>query len=141
MRAKNVLMETSWKYNAQMTTSSSHLHTETLPKLTAAKHNLLFSSKGCLKCHHFCTGHISATFPNNFPDPLRYCPLTQSDVDYVKRVHASKSKGKAINVVMPMTVKDDGLVNTSSHPVAAVMGTSYNLVAYLALQFSTTAII
>ena len=91
-------------------------------------------NEGCVKCHNFCENHRVANCPNNFPNLATYKTLTQADVDCARSTH-----GKCIAAVTAMSPADtlsssDGTVH---HPVAAVLGFSRNLVAYIVSNASS----
>jgi hypothetical protein len=94
-----------------------------LPKLTSKERQLLFDNEGCLKCHRPFAGHRSMNCPNDFPSATNYRPLTQGDIDKAKKPSCT------VAAVSNTTLDENNM--TTSHPVAAVMGSSNAPVAYI----------
>ena len=125
-RRNNTFAELSRRAN---TTSASAPATSafsasriSLPKLTQTERTLLFDNEGCLKCCRVFVNHQSTACTNGFPDASTYKPLTQDLVDLFKK---RAKKG----VASVMTANND--TNASTQPIAVVMGTSANPVAYM----------
>ena len=123
--------------NASSSSTMAHIPCKQCPALLASERQLLNKNDGCLKCRRVFVSHWAATCPNNFPSPINYKTLTQSDVDHFKR-----NRNKPIAAVstsaapQPLTPADTSsttsdLPNASQyHFVVAVMGMSSNPVAY-----------
>jgi hypothetical protein len=92
-----------------------------LPKLLEAERCLLYDNEGCLKCCRVYVDHCSTNCPNNFPNPSTYKPLTQTFVDAIKS-----------RIKKPVAAVVNADASTSyAAPIAAVMGTAINPVAYM----------
>ena len=129
--------------NTSSSSTMAHMPRKQCPALLASERQLLNENDGCLKCQRVFVSHRAATCPNNFPSPINYKTLTQSDVDRFKR-----SRNKLIAAVSTSTAPQPPTpADTSSntldqpnvsqyHPVAAVMGMSSNPVAYAASNTS-----
>jgi hypothetical protein len=95
----------------------------TLPRLLDSERKLLYDNQGCLKCHRVFVNHRSNNCPNKFPDATVYKTLTQAFVDMISQCVNKKSAA----AVLPQG--DDDNVQ----PIAVVMGSSSNPVAYMPL--------
>src|SRR5271154_5895357 len=98
-----------------------------VPKLTEDERKLLLQNQGCLKCCRVFVEHKMANCPVGFPDPSKYKTLTQGTVDAIKAHIGSKRKIGAVQRDSPEPKNVDVL----EHPVAAVMGSTWDPVAYL----------
>ncbi|KAJ7243929.1 hypothetical protein B0H12DRAFT_1236287 [Mycena haematopus] len=97
--------------------SSTSTGSKFCPPLTVAERELLAKNDGCNKCRKFFVGHISATCPNDYPDPTTYRTLVQADVDDANK-KKDKGKSKAVAAVMPAIEDDDDSVNSENDEVS-----------------------
>ncbi|KIM88189.1 hypothetical protein PILCRDRAFT_3223 [Piloderma croceum F 1598] len=96
------------------------------PCLTELERQLLMDNEGCFKCRKPFADHRSKDCPNNFPNGVGYRPLTQSDVD---RASAKRNRNNCMTAaVLP---ENKNVSTTTMHPVAAVLGSSQQPVAYM----------
>jgi hypothetical protein len=102
------------------------------PCLTELEHQLLMDNESCFKCWKLFADHQSKNCPNNFPNGVRYCPLTQSDVDCASAKHNQNTCTTA--AVLP---ENKNVSTTTVHPVAAVLGSSQQPVAYMPTNASS----
>ena len=122
-RHNNALAEPSRHGNAPTVPAASATSDPrlVLPKLLDAERHLLYDNEGCLKCRRIFVDHHSTNCPNNFPNPSTYKTLTQNFVDPIK----SRIKRPVAAVV------NSDAASANAVPVAAVMGSSINPVAYM----------
>jgi hypothetical protein len=110
-------------------TSSSNTKKQ-CPKLTNAERQLLYDNKGCLRCRLFFISHHSTNCPNDFPTAAGYKTCTQANVDKAKR-----SCNKPVTAVAAASTsfgfESESSMDNGIHPIAAVFGSSENLVAYM----------
>jgi hypothetical protein len=124
-RRTNTLTEPSRRVNTNNNGTSASTSTRVnLPKLTDVERRLLYDNDGCLKCRRVFVTHRTHNCPNDFPDPTTYKPLTQMFVDAINR-HGKK------NVASVMLTGENTVTPVSAQPIAVVMGTSSNPVAYM----------
>jgi hypothetical protein len=122
-RRANALAEPSHHGNAPTVTAAPAASDSclVLPKLLESERRLLYDNEGCLKCRRVFVDHRSTNCPNNFPNPSTYKTLTQNFVDAIKN---------RIKRPVAVVVNSDA-TSVTAVPVAAVMGSSINPVAYM----------
>lgn len=138
-RRTNTLSEPSRRANNTNYPSNQHAQSSnatgtrpTLPRLTESERQLLYDNEGCLKCRRVFVPHHSQQCPNDFPNPTSYKTLTQAFIDSIR----NRLKRLVAAVYQSATE-----ANTSSSvptaPVAVVMGTAVNPVAYMPSNHSS----
>jgi hypothetical protein len=126
-RKTNILAEPSRRYNTQYP-STSTTTCILLPKLTESERKLLSDNDGCFKCRTFFADHRSPACKADFPNPVSYKPLTQSNVDKAKKSRNNKN----VSAILPSLDNSDENIFVPTHPVAAIVGTSSHPYAYQA---------
>ena len=121
-------------------TSTSNAPHKQCPALLSSERQLLRDNDGCLKCRRFFVDHRASNCPNNFPSPVNYRTLTQTDVDRAKRNRtkpiAAVSSTSTLPTPAPADTPSDTSMSSQYHHVAAVMGMSTNPTAYVAANTS-----
>jgi hypothetical protein len=134
-RRNNPLTEPPRRTNVTTTSSTVAIPSNTVasssttryaPRLTDLERQLLTDNEGCFKCRKPFADHRSKDCPNNFPNGVGYRTLTQSDVD-----RASAKRNRSNRPTAAVLPENDNVSAATVHPVAAVLGSSQQPVAYM----------
>lgn len=105
--------------------------------MTNEEHHLLKENKGCFKCHKPFASHLACDGICDFPSPTNYTPVSQSLITSLKEAHQAKRPVAAVTSSHAESSTSVFTPDDTLHPVAVLMPSVPNPVAYHATNESS----